>query len=192
MISIIMNGTNSKVRRGLMTSDSCSSTQDGRLPVVLDTHLTLPLQIQIQIQMKMLKVQGHTTDQICGFWWALSGLQPELAPNHMILENSRISFHNIEISIGFGDSVYFTSQTSPPLNLIISDWYCFENSMHFFIYDVVTAIESFVMAQSAQIKTNAPVHFIFLATSIIYRTFRQFLPTNCSLLVAPYIRVVVI
>ena len=57
MITIIMNGTKSNVRRGLMTSDSCSSPQDGRLPVVLDTHLTLPLQIQIQIQMKMIKGQ---------------------------------------------------------------------------------------------------------------------------------------
>ena len=62
MITIIMNDTKSNVRRGLMTSDSCSSTQDGRLPVVLDTHLTLPLQIQIQIQMKMMKGQGHTID----------------------------------------------------------------------------------------------------------------------------------
>ena len=120
----------------------------------------------------------------------MPGLQQELAPNHSILLNSRISFHNIEVSTGFGDSVYFTSQTSPPINLIILD--CFENSMHFFIYDVVTAIESFVMAQLSQQKTIAPVHFIFLATSMIYRTFLQFLPTNCSLLLAPYIRVVVI
>lgn len=125
----------------------------------------------------------------------MPGLQPELAPNHTIVAKSRITFHNIEVSIGFGDSVYFTSQTSPPINLIISDWYCFEKSMHFFIYDVVTAIESFVMARLSQHKTIAPVHFIFLATSMIYRTFLQFLPTNCSLLshlLAPYVRVVVI
>ena len=161
MITIIMNGTKSNVRRGLMTSDSCSSPQDGRLPVVLDTHLTLPLQIQIQIQMKMMKAQGHTIDEICGFWWTLPGLQQELAPNHMIVVKSRKSFHNIEVSTGFGDSVYFTSQTSPPINLIILD--CFENSMHFFIYDVVTAIESFVMAQLSQHKSKPSLQFILFS-----------------------------
>ena len=156
-----MKGTKSNVRRGLMTSDSCSSPQDGRLPVVLDTHL--PLQIQIQIHMKMMKAQGHTIDWICGFWWTLPGLQQELAPNHMIVARSRISFHNIEVSIGFGVSVYFTSQTFPPINLIISDWYCFENSMHFFIYDVVTAIESFVMAQLSQHKSKPSLQFILFS-----------------------------
>ena len=90
-------------------------------------------------------------------------MQQELAPNHSILLNSRISFHNIEVSIGFGDAVYFTSQTSPPINLIISDWYCFENSMRFFIYDVVTAIEYFVMAHLSQQKSKPSLQFILFS-----------------------------
>ena len=88
-------------------------------------------------------------------------MQQELAPNHMIVVKSRKSFHNIEVSTGFGDSVYFTSQTSPPINLIILD--CFENSMHFFIYDVVTAIEYFVMAHLSQQKSKPSLQFILFS-----------------------------
>ena len=152
MITIIMNGTKSNVRRGLMTSDSCSSTQDGRLPVVLDTYLTLPLQIQIQIQMKMIKGQDIQLIR-----YVVSGGLCQVCSKSL---RQIIRFCWIQ-EFRFTTSRFQLVLVT--INLIISDWYCFENSMHFFIYDVVTAIESFVMAQLSQHKSKPSLQFILFS-----------------------------